>query len=115
LIKEVKEENPKTEPIESPPSPPTKQEAESRNSIESKPKEDSIEKSIEKPKEETKPEEKQEEKTKESEKKPSKPETKKKGGKFTTIMLTKELKEKLEKGKDPHESYGDYIKRLLEK
>lgn len=34
--------------------------------------------------------------------------------KFTTIMITRELKEKLAKEKEPKESYGKFIKRLLE-
>ena len=112
LIEEVKEESPRKESIESPP---TKQETETQDSIENKTIDNPIEKTIEKPKEEAKSEGEQEEKPEEAEKKPKKPEALKKGGKFTTIMLTRELKEKLEKAKDPHESYGDFIKRLLEK
>ena len=102
IIKEVKEESPKSESIEKKPA--TKQEPKTQDSIENK----AIEKPIEKPKEETKPEEKQEEK-------PEQKATKSKNAKFTTIMLTKELKQKLKDAKDPHESYGDYIKKLLEK
>jgi hypothetical protein len=30
-------------------------------------------------------------------------------------MITKELKGLIDGKKDPHESYGDFIKRLLEK
>jgi len=41
--------------------------------------------------------------------------TKPVGSKFTTIMITKELKERLAKKKEPKESYGDVIQRLLEK
>ncbi|MFH0929045.1 MAG: hypothetical protein V1818_01665 [Candidatus Aenigmatarchaeota archaeon] len=109
LMKEVKEEAPKEESIDETPA--AKQGPVFQNSIEKKPIEDSIEKPLEnteektdKPKEETKAEEKSAEK-KEAPKK----------SKFTTIMLTKELKEKLTKAKDPHESYGDYIQRLLER
>lgn len=110
MIEEVKKEK-HEEPIEKSPS--TKQEADSQNSIESKTIEEPIEKAEEKPKEsEEKP--KEAEKPKQVEKKTSKPKEKK-GGKFTTIMLTRDLKEKMEKAKDPHESYGDFIKRLLEK
>ena len=42
--------------------------------------------------------------------KPKKPE---KSGKFTTIMITKELKEKLASQKQGKESYGDVLERLL--
>ncbi|MBN2202730.1 MAG: hypothetical protein JW700_00890 [Candidatus Aenigmarchaeota archaeon] len=103
LIEEVKEEAPKPQSIEESAS--TKQEAETQDSIEKKP----IENSIEIPKEETQiPSEKPKTEDKPKEDAPKK-------SKFTTIMLTKELKAKLEKAKDPHESYGDYIQRLIEK
>ena len=106
IIEEVKEESPKAESIEEKPS--SKQGVEIQNSIENKTIDKPIEKTIETPKEGTKPEEKQEEKPK--------PKTEKsKNEKFTTIMLTKELKQKLKEAKDPHESYGDFIKKLLEK
>jgi hypothetical protein len=76
---------------------------------------ESIEKSIEIPEESIeKPVEKEEEPVDEA-----KPEeiTKlvEKPSKFTTIMITKELKERLAKEKNPKESYGDLIERLLEK
>jgi len=96
LIEEVKEESPKVESIERQPA---KQEAEIKNSIENK----TIEKPIEKPLA------KSEEKSVEQSKK------EKKVGKFTTIMITRELKGSIDSKKDPHESYGDFIKRLLEK
>ena len=34
-------------------------------------------------------------------------------GKFTTIMVTRELKERLDVKKGPKESYGDVLERLL--
>ena len=87
LINEVKEEK----PIENEPA---KQGVENQDSIENKPIEKTIEKPLEKAIEKPK-------------KEPSK-------SKFTTIMITKELKDKIDSEKDPHESYGDFIKRLLE-
>jgi len=35
-------------------------------------------------------------------------------GKFTTIMITKDLKKRLTGKKQPRESYGDLLERLLE-
>ena len=75
----------------------------------------SIEKSIEIPKESIeKPleDELEEEKPKEMVSKQSIAEE---PSKFTTIMITKELKERLVKAKNPKESYGKLIERLLEK
>lgn len=102
LIAEVKEETPRVKSIESPP---TKQGAENENSIEKKPIEEPIENPLAKPEEESKTEEKPAER----------PKKEKKAGKFTTIMITRELKGDIDSKKDPHESYGDFIKRLLEK
>lgn len=109
LINEVKEEQPK-QPIEKAPAP--KQGPETQDSIGNKTIDKSIEKPIENAKEEPKAEEGE---PKEAEEKPKEAKPAKKVGKFTTIMLTRELKEKLHSAKDPHESYGDFIARLLEK
>jgi hypothetical protein len=96
MIEEVKKEAPKQESIDETPAP--KQGIETQDSIENKTIEEPIEKPLEK-----------------AEEAPKKEAPAKKAGKFTTIMLTKELKQRLEKAKDPHESYGDCIKRLLDK
>jgi hypothetical protein len=37
----------------------------------------------------------------------------KKSGKFTTIMITKDLKKRLTEKKEPRESFGDLLERLL--
>jgi hypothetical protein len=115
LIEKVKKENrvASTKSIEEPL---TKQEDTMPKSIESIEKPVKTELPIEKPVEEPVAEEK----TTEPEKKATEPPKKeikapKSSNKFTTIMVTRELKERLDVKKGPKESYGDLLERLLKK
>ena len=108
LIEKVKKENraATTESIEEPT---TKQGMVMPKSIESIEKPVKTDIPIEKPGEETLTEEK----ISEPEKKVRKPP--KSSGKFTTIMITRDLKERLDIKKEAKESYGDLLERLLRK
>jgi len=103
LIKKVKQEN-KTAGIESIEESPTKEILDVPKPIE-KPAIDTI--PIEKPLEEPSVEEKMPA-PKKTMRKP-----RKSSGKFTTIMITRDLKQKLASQKQPRESFGDLLERLL--
>jgi hypothetical protein len=115
LIEKVKKEN-RTASTESIEEPTTKQEMVMPKSIESIEKPVKTDIPIEKPAEELVVKEKiaePEKKTIEPPKKARKPS--KGSGKFTTIMVTKDLKQRLDSKKEPKESYGDLLERLLRK
>lgn len=113
LIEKVKREN-RTATAKSIEEPTTKQELNTPKSIESIEKPAKIELPIEKSAEELVAEEKTVEPEKKTIELPKAAKKQSKSsGKFTTIMITRELKKRLDIKKGPKESYGDVLERLL--